>query len=98
MTTKQDMKTALNSMLDVTKHFLTNAIKFLLILIGVLAIGYLVGYCVVNYFLQSVVVVALAMLCGWFWIELETARIIREKEEQQEAYWAEKSKPMHDSL
>lgn len=92
----QDVKTALKSMWS----GLTECLYHWGTVAGALAvmcfIGFIIGYCLYHFFFQSLTVFAMMMLCVWFWIELGSAREIRLREEQQENYWAEKRKPMHE--
>ena len=91
----KDVMTALQSMGKVASEFLIGFGKHVLFVVVLILCMATLGYFFFHYFYQSLTVTIMAMLCTWFWMELKTARFIREKEEQQEAYWAEKSKPMH---
>ena len=91
----QDARAAVKSMGSLVAECLLEVGKFVLVF-AVIILGFgVAGYFFFHYFFQSLVVLVMAMLTTWFCIELKTARFIREKQEQQEAYWAEKSKPMH---
>lgn len=91
----QDLKTALKSMGNSVLASLIHMGKIALIFSIVVAISIGVGYCFIHYFFQSLTVFVMSMLTAWFWIELETARKIREYDEKWDAFHAEKRKPMH---
>ena len=43
-------------------------------------------------------VVVIASICALFWIELETVRFVREKEQLEQAWRDEKNKPAHGDV
>ena len=94
----QDVKTALKTMCSLAAEFLIALGKGVLMFSTIILVFGTLGYFFYHFFWQSLTVVIMAMLCTWFWVELKTARFVREQEEKQEAYWAEKSKPAHENI
>lgn len=94
-TLKQDVKTALKTMGSLAAESLRELSKLILVLAVVILFFVTLGYFFFHYFFQSLIVLGMVILCTWFLLELDNAKKIREKEEQQEAYWAEKRKPAH---
>lgn len=91
----QDAKTALCNIAGYAWSAIKNMVKVLAFFAAVLAIALSAGYVILKFPLYSAIAIVLGAVGTVFMIELKTVRWIREKEEQQERYWAEKSKPMH---
>lgn len=91
----QDVLTALKSMWALTRNAAIGASKVIGIIVAVIGIFCALGYLLVHWPMQTITVIAMAMLAGWFLIELETARKIREYDESWERFHDEKRKPAH---
>ena len=91
----QDVKTALSNIAGYAWASIKHMAKYLAFCAAALAIALSVGGAIMHYPLYSAIALVLGAFVTVFVIELRTVRWIREKEEQQEAYWAEKSKPSH---
>lgn len=91
----QDLKTALKNMFHGLLEGLIGAGKIALVIVSAAGLAVSIGYGFVAFFWQTLTTAVVAILGSWLIVELNNARIIREKKEQQEAYWAEKSKPAH---
>lgn len=91
----QDAKTALINIAGYAWASIKYISKIIAFFAAVLAIVLVVGALVLKFPLYSAIAFVLGAFATVFVIELRTVRWIREKEEQQEAYWAEKRKPAH---
>ena len=91
----QDVKTALCNIAGYACDAIKHISKVFAFFALVLAVALGVGAAIMHYPLYSAIVFVLGAFVTMFVIELKTVRWIREREEQQNAYWAEKSKPMH---
>jgi len=91
----QDAKTALCNIAGYAWSAIKHITKVLGFFAAVLAVALSAGYVILKFPLYSAITIVLGAVGTVFVIELKTVRWIREKEEQQQAYWAEKSKPMH---
>lgn len=79
---KQDLSLALKRMGCGTVYFIIMAIRVLLAITLGLSLPVILGYCVVHWTVQSLTVIGVAMLVGWFLIELSTAKFERQLEEK----------------
>ena len=91
----QDVKTALCNIAGYAWSAIKHISKYLAFCVLVLAGALGVGGAIMHYPLYSAIALVLGAFVTVFVIELKTVRWIREQEEQQQAYWAEKNKPMH---
>lgn len=90
-----DAKVAIRNIAGYAWSAIKNMVKVLAFFTVVLAIALSAGYVILKFPLYSAIAIVLGAVGTVFMIELKTVRWIREKEEQQQAYWAEKSKPAH---
>ena len=79
---KQDVITALKSMGGLVKFGFVEFGKFALAAVIGISVTWALGYVFVNYLWQSLAVLAMALLCVWFLVELDNARANRESEEE----------------
>lgn len=90
-----DAKVAIRNIAGYAWLSIKHITKVLTFFAVVLAIALGAGYVILKFPLYSAIAIVLGAVGTVFMIELKTVRWIREKEEQQERFWAEKSKPMH---
>lgn len=90
-----DAKVAIRNIAGYAWSAIKHIAKVLAFFAAVLAVALGAGYVILKFPLYSAIAIVLGAVGTVFVIELKTVRWIREKEEQQERYWAEKSKPAH---
>ena len=94
----QDAKVALCNIGYYMWQAIKHIVRYIAFCAAVLAIALTVGGCIMKWPLYSGIALVVGAAVTVFVIELRTVRWIREREEQQEAYWAEKSKPAHSEF
>lgn len=91
----QDVKTAFVEIAKVISVLVIQCVKVVGYVITAFVVFSIVGYLVFNWFLLMLTLFGIAAFCFWFYVEMQSAKSIREYEELQEAWFAEKRKPAH---
>lgn len=92
---KQDVKTAFREIATVISVIVIQGIKVVGYVVAAFVVFSIVGYLMFNWFLLMFTLFGIAAFCFWFYIEMQTAKSIREYEEMIKDFRVEKSKPAH---
>ena len=92
---KEDIKYALVQMRNTIYGLTIDGLKMVGIILAAATIVCVVGYAFIHWLWQCIAVFVMSAMCGWFWMEVQSARRQREWDEECRVYWAKKEQPMH---